>query len=298
MRKALPPATNNHQSRTTTYQLLLTTYYPLPAHLRFPLLAYYLLLAMASRTHTYRPNRNQRDRSRNQRGRNSIYRASVAVKKQHVGHLIGRGGSVIRGLQQKYGIRSKIDEQNLRYLLSGPQRNVDAAVAEIQQTIAKLNALIWVNPNSSQKVTDDDGWTHSEEKVAVQPRRKVAKAIIAPTNRFDFGDSSDDEEEEEEETECIGPITGYKEHKPEGQWANGVTAAVKKEGQTRLSVGMLKQRLAVAEDELAKAEKALAYHQSQDTGSWADEADIADAEADVQDAQALVDRLTAEIANY
>ena len=277
MRKALPPATNNHQSRTTTYQLLLTTYYLLPA--------------MASRTHTYRPNRNQR-------GRNSIYRASVDVKKQHVGHLIGRGGSVIRGLQQKYGIRSKIDEQNLRYLLSGPQRNVDAAVAEIQQTIAKLNELVSQQPRRPQKVTDDDGWTHTEEKVAVQPRRKVAKAIIAPTNRFDFGDSSDDEEQEEEETECIGPIAGYKEHKPEGQWANGVAAAVKEEGQTRLSVGMLRQRLAVAEDELAKAEKALTYHQSQDTGSWADEADIADAEADVQDAQALVDRLTAEIANY
>ena len=61
---------------------------------------------------------------------------------------------------------------------------------------------------------------------------------------------------------------------------------------------MLRQRLAVAEDELVKAENALAYHQSQDTGSWADEAHIADAEADVQDAQALVDRLTAEIANY
>jgi len=246
---------------------------------------------MASRTHTYRPNRNQR-------GRNSIYRASVAVKKQHVGHLIGRGGSVIRGLQQKYGIRSKIDEQNLRYLLSGPQRNVDAAVAEIQQTIAKLNELVSQQPRRPQKVTDDEGWTHTEEKVAVQPRRKVAKAIIAPTNRFDFGDSSDDEEQEEEETECIGPITDYKEHKPEGQWANGVAAAVKEEGQTRLSVGMLRQRLAVAEDELAKAEKALAYHQSQDTGSWADEADIADAQDDVQDAQALVDRLTAEIANF
>ena len=151
MRKALPPATNNHQSRTTTYQLLLTT-------------TYYLLPAMASRTHTYRPNRNQRDRNRNQRGRNSIYRASIAVKKQHVGHLIGRGGSVIRGLQQKYGIRSKIDEQNLRYLLSGPQRNVDAAVAEIQQTIAKLNELVSEQPRRPQKVTDEDGWTHTEEK--------------------------------------------------------------------------------------------------------------------------------------
>jgi hypothetical protein len=61
---------------------------------------------------------------------------------------------------------------------------------------------------------------------------------------------------------------------------------------------MLKQRLSVAEDELAKAEKALVYHQSQDTGSWADQADIADAQDDVQDAQALVDRLTSEIANY
>lgn len=253
---------------------------------------------MSSRTHTYRPNRNQRDQSRNQRGRKGIYRASVAVKKQHVGHLIGRGGSVIRGLQQKYGIRSKIDEQNLRYLLSGPQRNVDAAVAEIRQTIAKLNELVSQQPRRPQKVTDDEGWTHTEEKVAVQPRRKVAKAIIAPTNRFDFGDSSDDEEQEEEETECIGPITGYKEHKPEGQWANGVVAAVKEERQPRLSVGMLKQRLSVAENELAKAEKALVYHQSQDTGSWADEADIADAEEDVQDAQALVDRLTAEIANF
>jgi hypothetical protein len=254
---------------------------------------------MSSRTRTYRPNRNQRDQSRNQRGRKGIYRASVDVKKQHVGHLIGRGGSVIRGLQQKYGIRSKIDEQNLRYLLSGPQRNVDAAVAEIRQTIAKLNELVSEQPRRPQKVTDDDGWTHSEEKVAVQPRRKVAKAIIAPTNRFNFGDSSDDDDEqEEEETECIGPITGYKEHKPEGQWANGVAAAVKKEGQTRLSLGMLKQRLSVAEDELAKAEKALVYHQSQGTGSWADEADIADAEADVEDAQALVDRLTAEIANF
>lgn len=281
MRKALPPATNNPQSRTNTNQLQPTTYYLLPA--------------MASRTHTYRPNRNQRDRSRNQRGRNSIYRASVDVKKEHVGHLIGRGGSVIRGLQQKYGIRSKIDEQNLRYLLSGPQRNVDAAVAEIRQTIAKLNDVVSVQSRRPHKVTDDEGWTHTEEKVAVQPRRKVAKAIIAPTNRYDFGDSSDDEEEE---TECIVPITGYKEHKPEGQWANGVAAAVKEERQPRLSVGMLKQRLSVAEDELAKAEKALVYHQSQDTGSWADEADIADAHDDVQDAQALVDRLTSEIANY
>ena len=278
MRKALPPTTNNHQSRTTNYYLLTTTLYS-------------LLPTMSSRTRTYRPNRNQR-------GRKGIYRASVDIKKQHVGHLIGRGGSVIRGIQQKYGIRSKIDEQNLRYLLSGPQRNVDAAVAEIRQTIAKLNEVVSVQSRRPQKVTDDDGWTHSEEKVAVQPRRKVAKAIIAPTNRFDFGDSSDDEEQEEEETECIGPITGYKEHKPEGQWANGVAAAVKEEGQTRLSVGMLKQRLTVAKDELAKAEKALAYHQSQDTGSWADEADIADAEADVQDAQALVDCLTAEIANF
>ena len=282
MRKALPPATNNPQSRTNTYQQLPTTYYLLPA--------------MASRTHTYRPNRNQR-------GRKGIYRASVDVKKEHVGHLIGRGGSVIRGLQQKYSIRSKIDEQNLRYLLSGPQRNVDAAVAEIRQTIAKLNDVVSVQSRRPQKVTDDEGWTHTEEKVAVQPRRKVAKAIIATTNRFDFGDSSDDEEEE---TECIGPIPSYKEHKPEGQWANGVVASVKEEGQTRLSVGMLKQRLTVAKDELAKAEKALAYHQSQNTGSWADEADIADAQDDVYTAeelvesitQELVERITAEIVNY
>ena len=147
-------------------------------------------------------------------------------------------------------------------------------------------------------VTDEDGWTHTEEKRAAQPRRNVAKTIIVPQNRFDFGDSSDDEEEEDGQTECIVPIIAYKEHKPEGQWANGVAAAVKEEGPTRLSIGMLRQRLAVAEDELAKAEKALVYHQSQDTGSWADEADIADAQADVEDAQALVNRLTAEIANF
>jgi hypothetical protein len=253
---------------------------------------------MASRTHTYRPNRNQRDRNRNQRGRNSIFRASLPVKKEHVGHLIGRGGSVIRGIQQKYGIRSKIDEENLRYLLSGQKRNVDAAVADIQQSIAKLNSITSVAPRRPQMVTDEDGWTHTEEKRAAQPRRNVAKTIIVPQNRFDFGDSSDDEEEEDDQTECIVPIIAYKEHKPEGQWANGVAAAVKEEGQTRLSIGMLKQRLAVAEDELAKAEKALVYHQSQDTGSWADEADIADAQADVEDAQALVYRLTEEIANF
>lgn len=209
-----------------------------------------------------------------------------------MGHLIGRGGSVIRGIQQKYGIRSKIDELKLQYLLSGQKRNVDAAVGEIQQAIDKLNALIWVNPNN------DGSSPYSEEKSVDKPRRKVSKATT-PTNRFDFGESSDDDDEEEDdETECTVPMVDYKEHKPEGQWANGVSTAVKEEGQTRLSVGMLKKRLSDASKELVKAEKALEYHKSQDTGSWADGADIADAEADVEDAQSLVDYLTAEIANY
>ena len=250
---------------------------------------------MASRSHTYHTNRSQQGKNRNQHGRKTIYRASVDVKKDHVGHLIGRSGSAIRGLQQKYGIRSKIDEKNLRYLLSGPKRNVDAAVAEIRQTIVKLNQSSQP-PRTRRMVTDDDGWTHTEEKRQLQSRRKVAKpTIIIPKNRFDFGDSSD---EEEEETECNLPTVDYKEHKPTGQWANGVAAAVKEEGETRLSKAMLKQRLSVAEDALAKAEKALVYHQSQDTGSWADEADIADAEVDVHDAQALVYRLRTEIENY
>lgn len=209
-----------------------------------------------------------------------------------MGHLIGRGGSVIRGIQQKYGIRSKIDELKLQYLFSGQKRNVDAAVGEIQQAIAKLNALIWVNPNN------DGSSPFSEEKSVDKPRRKVSKATT-PTNRFDFGESSDDDDEEEDdETECTVPMVDYKEHKPEGQWANGVSTAVKQEGQTRLSIGMLKKRLSDASKELVKAEKALEYHKSQDTGSWADGADIADAEADVEDAQSLVDYLTAEIANY
>ena len=276
--KVLPP-TNKQAPSQKTHTQLPTTYNLLPE--------------MASRSHTYRTNSRQQGRGQTQRG--SIYRASVDVKKEHVGHLIGRSGSAIRGLQQKYGIRSKIDEKNLRYLLSGPKRNVDAAVAEIRQTIVKLNQNSQP-PRTRRMVTDDDGWTHTEEKKQVQPPRKSVKLTVTiPKNRFDFGDSSD---EEEEETDVIGPIANYKEHKPTGQWANGVAAAVKEEGQTRLSMGMLKQRLAVAEDALAKAEKALVYHQSQDTGSWADQADIADAEADVQDAEALVYRLTTEIANY
>jgi len=247
---------------------------------------------MASRSRTYRTNRNQRDVTRNQQGRNRIYRTSIPVKREHVGHLIGRGGSVIRGIQQKYGIRSKIDELKLQYLFSGQKRNVDAAVGEIQQAIAKLNALIWVNPNN------DGSSPFSEEKSVDKPRRKVSKATT-PTNRFDFGESSDDDDEEEDdETECTVPMVDYKEHKPEGQWANGVSTAVKQEGQTRLSIGMLKKRLSDASKELVKAEKALEYHKSQDAGSWADGADIADAEADVEDAQSLVDYLTAEIANY
>ncbi len=259
---------------------------------------------MSSRSHTYRPNRAQKGKNHNKRGRNSIHRDSVSVKKEHVGHLIGRGGAAIRGLQQKYGIRSKIDEGKLLYLLSGPKRNVDAAVAEIRQTISKLSDA-YQETSSRKMVTDDDGWTYTGVKTSVQPVRKIHRppAIVIPKNRFEFGDSSDEDEDEPEQTI---PTADYKEQKPEGQWANGVVAAVKEEGQTRLSVGMLKQRLAVAKDELAKAEKALAYHQSQNTGSWADETDIADAQDDVYTAeelvesitQELVERFTAEIANY
>lgn len=261
---------------------------------------------MSSKTFTPRRRRTQNKPHQRQ----ASFKATILVKKSHVGYLIGRGGATIKALQQKHGVRSHIDQKSLVYHFSGEERRVLAAIQDVHMHIEWVNNL---NKRSDEtpQAKSEDGW---EQAPARKPRRKVVKSkptVVISKNPYDALDSDEESDDDSVANNRCKKFSGEtpavsSASEPIGQWANGVVASVKEEGQTRLSVGMLKQRLTVAKDELAKAEKELAYHQSQNTGTWADEADIADAQDDVYTAEELVEsitaelveRFTAEIANY
>lgn len=245
-------------------------------------------MSSARRSTTYRPTRARKQQLSSRR---QAYERTLRVESSHIGYLIGPKGSVIKGLQQKHGIRSRINQEKCLYLLSGPQQNVLAAVQEIQQHIDWINNVTDKRKEtmSPQEQREEDGWTSAgpRRRSKNQPRRMVEKTTATEhrsENSFAGLDSDSDEEIVEPRT---GKYSGEvpapaKVFKPTGQWAKGVSAEVKEGCDMKLSKGMLEQRLAVASRELANAEKNLETERNTMTNcSWADAADIEDAEEEV-----------------
>ena len=125
----------------------------------------------------------------------NVFRAKLNVNKKHIGFLIGPSGSVIRGLQVKYGIHSQILQEECVYNLSGPMEGVKSAIADIRRHIQWINNLQGRN-RKPQKVTntvDEYGWTtvkvHSNTKQPV----KTSPHITVGAGRFEELDDSDEE---------------------------------------------------------------------------------------------------------
>lgn len=245
-------------------------------------------MSSARRSTTYRPTGSRQQ----QRGsRRQAYVRTLTVKSSHIGYLIGPKGSVIKALQQKHGIRSRINQEKCLYILSGPQQNVLAAVQEIQQHIDWINNVTAKREQAKtpQEQREDDGWTRAgpRRRSKNQPSRTVEKTTpteFRSENSFAGLDSDSDEETDAPST---GKYSGdtpavAKVFKPTGCWAQGVSAEVKEEGDMKLSRAMLQQRLAEAESKLAEAEKWLEKEKATKTNSsWADAADIEEAEHEV-----------------
>ena len=237
-----------------------------------------------SRNTTYRPSRPRANRNGN------VCERSLRVEKNHIGYLIGPKGSVIKGIQQKYGIRSRIDQNKKIYMLSGEERNVMGALKEIQQHIAWINN---VSRKREQGMTEEEqheegGWKSTGSSKRRQPRRVVEKSTVSSRkteNPFaGLEEDSDDDCEMNNDAKYCGDVpTVVEVSKPTGCWAQGVTSSVKEEGKMRMSRGMLEQRLLEATNELEKAQKKLENDKNANTNcSWADQADIEDSEDEVE----------------
>lgn len=262
-------------------------------------------MSSARRSATYRPTRSRQQ----QRGsRRQTYERTLRVESSHIGYLIGPKGSVIKGLQQKHGIRSRINQEKCLYLLSGPQQNVLAAVQEIQQHIDWINNVTAKREEAKtpQEQREDDGWTSAgpRRRSKNQPRRTVEKTTATEfrsENSFAGLDSDSDEETDAPSTgKYSGDTPAVAEvFKPTGCWAQGVSAVIKEEGDMKLSRAMLQQRLAQAESSLAEAEKCLETEKATKTSSaWADAADIEDAEDEVDYWKGVVNGCKTAIYNY
>ena len=259
------------------------------------------------RSTTYRPTRSvQRHRG----SRKDVYEKSLCVEKKHIGYLIGPKGSVIKGLQQKHGIRARIVQDKCMYLLSGPQQNVLDAVQEIQQHIAWINNVTVKREQTktSKEESDDDGWT------SAGPRRRSKnqpRHVVEDTTSTEFrsdnsfaGLDSDSDSDEETDVSSTGKYNGDTPtfdnvFKPTGCWGEGPSAEVKEEGVMKLSRDILEHRLADAEIELIDAEAKLKYYMGNKTSSsWADAADIEDSEEDVDYWKGVIVDLQKAIRDY
>lgn len=262
-------------------------------------------MSSARRSTTYRPTRSRQQ----QRGsRRQAYEKTLRVESSHIGYLIGPKGSVIKGLQQKHGIRSRINQEKCLYLLSGPQQNVLAAVQEIQQHIDWIKNVTAKREEAKtpQEQREDDGWTSAgpRRRSKNQPRRVVEKTTPTEFRSENSFAGLDSDSDEETDVPSTGKYSGEtpavaKVFKPTGCWAQGVSAEVKEEGDMKLSRAMLQQRLAEAESSLAEAEKWLEREKACKTlNAWADAADIQDAEDEVDYWKGVVDGCKLAIHNY
>ena len=252
-----------------------------------------------TRTATYRHRRPSSKSRSAQQVRTPIYHKRINVDKNHIGYLIGPKGSVIKGLQQKYGIRSRIDQKKQVYTLSGAEKNVTEAIVEIQKHIEWINNVSSKREQalSSREQLEEDGWTSvgPRRKSKNQPHRMVEKTKLpqfSSVNSF-AGLDDDDTASTEKCNEEVPSVSVVAE--PIGCWANGVTAEVKENATMKMSRSMLQQRLSDARNELANAEMKLSDELKLNTGSWADAADIEEFEDDVVHWKGVVEELRAAI---
>lgn len=125
-----------------------------------------------------------------------VFRATLCIAPKHIGFLIGPRGSVIKGLQRKYGIHSKILQKECEYKLSGPQEGVNSAIAEIRRHIQWINSLEKPKKSKLQKVStvvDEDGWSTVTVRSTTKKPVKTTPQMAVTAGRFEALDDSDEE---------------------------------------------------------------------------------------------------------
>lgn len=126
----------------------------------------------------------------------SLYCAGIQLKKHHLSFLIGKGGCVIKGIQQEHNVDAKIHQRDLVYNLSGNRSNVDAAVAAIKKHMSwidDLPAFKSTRQKPMKNTPDEDGWTVTGKKDANPKLQKAHYAEVKTINQYAGFDSDDDE---------------------------------------------------------------------------------------------------------
>lgn len=134
----------------------------------------------------------------------SLYCTGIQLKKHHLSFLIGKGGNVIKSLQQEHHIRSNINQRDLVYNMSGAKNNVDAAVTAVKRHMSWIDNLPAFkstqqaprkNRVARKNLPDEDGWTVAGKKEA-QPKLTRPPQIELKTENKYTGFSSDEDDDE------------------------------------------------------------------------------------------------------
>lgn len=150
-----------------------------------------------------------------------VFRATLCIAPKHIGFLIGPRGSVIQGLQRKYGIRSKILQKECEYKLSGPEEGVNNAIADIRRHIQWINSLEKPKKSKLQKTTcvDEDGWSTVTARSTAKKPVKTSPRMDVTAGRFEALDDSDEESGGAPIESNVAVPEPRSPRKPTGVWA-------------------------------------------------------------------------------
>lgn len=135
--------------------------------------------------------------------RSAVFRAKLNIQRHCIGFLIGPKGSVIKGLQRKHRIRSRIDQDALVYHLSGNEQDVRNAISDIQKHVNWIKNLDIKAPEPKptrpkKNQPDSDGWTVCGKARDIAEPKPTKSLSIETSNKFAGFEDSDDEEPQEE----------------------------------------------------------------------------------------------------
>ena len=151
-----------------------------------------------------------------------VFRATLCIAPKHIGFLIGPRGSVIKGLQRKYGIRSKILQKECEYKLSGPEESVNSAIADIRRHIQWINSLEDKPKKSKLQKTssvDEDGWSTVTVRSTTKKPVQTSPRMAVTAGRFEALDDSDEESVSAPIESKVAVPEPRSPRKPTGVWS-------------------------------------------------------------------------------